>query len=87
MAIFDELFGKEEKEVDQLANLVPGETDSLDNHAKLCALRYKTLADRAYATNQKLRSQNRLIWLILALLIANKIIDLSQIAAVAKLFV
>jgi hypothetical protein len=75
MALFDNLLGAEE---DQLSKAAPGEADNLQLHVEMCARRYKTLADR-------LRNQNRLLWVLVALLLANKVIDLSQFGII-KLF-
>jgi hypothetical protein len=80
MSLLDALFGKPQEynpETDPMAVPDENEVKNLSLHVRQCARRYASLKQGHVDMAGQLQSTQRLLIIIIGLLVANKIIDLS----------
>lgn len=87
MSVFDFFSGtKESSSDDPLSKPLADEQSDLSLHVELCARRYKSLFDKIADTTKRIKTVERLLWVVVVLLLLNKVIDLQQLGAITKIF-
>lgn len=88
MALLDLFFGSAPEpydwRADPLARISERETKMLSAHVKECLRRWVDLQTTIGHLKVEQSRQNRLLWFVIALLVANKVIDVGAIAALLK---
>jgi len=82
MTLLDSIFGQAPSyDADKDPYAIPDERESKDLalHVRACTRRYEMLMTEIAKTHQNVHSTQRLLVVIIALLIANKLIDVSVI--------
>lgn len=84
MSLLDAFFGRPpdpyDPRLDPLAEADPMESRKLSFHVRECARRWVELRLDLGALAIEQHRQNRMLWIVIALLVANKVIDVSALA-------